>query len=49
MLYIESFNLTMQNESFEALFNSAGEIDIELKQSGDELLVCEGGKHQIPG
>jgi hypothetical protein len=39
----------MQKDSFDALFNSPDEVDIELKQSGEEIFVSNGGRHQIPG
>ena len=38
----------MQQESFEALFNSPNEVDIELKQSGHEIYVSNGGRQEIP-
>ncbi|CAB4024210.1 uncharacterized protein LOC110058762 [Paramuricea clavata] len=38
----------MQKDSFDALFNSPDEVDIELKQSGEEIFVSNGGRHQIP-
>ena len=39
----------MQQESFEALFNSPDEVDIELKQSEHEIYVSNGGRQEIPG
>ena len=39
----------MQQESFDALFNSPDEVDIELKQSGEEIYMSHGGKQHIPG
>ena len=38
----------MQNEHFDALFNSPNEVDIELKQNGEEIFVSNGGRHEIP-
>ena len=39
----------MQDEGVDALFNKPDEVDIELKQLGEEIYVAKGGKHQIPG
>ena len=39
----------MQNESSDVLFNSPDDVDIELKQSGEDIYVSNGGKHNIPG
>ncbi|XP_028400890.1 uncharacterized protein LOC114523997 [Dendronephthya gigantea] len=45
----EKLNKTaMQHEGLDALFNKPDEVDIELKQSGEEIYVAKGGKHEIP-